>query len=311
MGRILVTGASTWLGGQVVAALARRSGGEVFAVDEVAPRHQLGAPFILLGSDRAALADHVLALQPDTVVHLLTAAVGTVANGGEAADQAVVGNQALFGAAGRAATVRRVVVRSDTAVYPLGPRSPSVLTEGDADPSPTNGFARSVVDTEAAAAALAARRGDITVAVLRLAPVFGPTVDDPLSRYLQMPVVPTLLGFDPRLHLLHQDDAVSAVLAAVDGTAAGTCNVASDGPMYLSRLLRLGRRVAQPLPRPALAVARNALGRGGLRLPGHLALVLEHGMVLDTGAMRRRLGFTPAFSVRHAALAMRPGADQP
>lgn len=311
MGRILVTGASTWLAGRVVASLARRRHDEVFAVDEVAPRHQLGAPFILLGSDRAALADHVLALQPDTLVHLLTAAGGTLPTGGDAADRAVVGNQALFGAAGRAATVRRVVVRSDAAVYPLGPRSPSVFTEDDADPSPTSGFARSVVDTEAAAAALAGRRGDITVAVLRLAPTFRPTAEDPLSRYLHMPVVPTLLGFDPRLHLLHEDDAVSAVLAAVDGTANGTYNVASDGPMYLSRLLRLGRRVAQPLPRSALAVARNALGRGGLRLPEPVALLLEHGMVLDTGAMKIRLGFTPGFSVRDAALAMRPGTDQP
>ncbi|CAN5448231.1 MAG: NAD-dependent epimerase/dehydratase family protein [Acidimicrobiia bacterium] len=303
MRRILVSGASTWIGGQVVAMLERWVGTEVFGIDELPPRHGFRSPFILLGPDRAALADHILALDPDTVVHLLTVDRAPQLGPDDARDRAIVGNQALFGAAGRSPTVRRVVVKSDAAVYPLGPRSPSVFTETDATSSKLGRFGRLILDVETAAAALASRSPDTAVTVLRMGPIFGRTVENPISRYLRLPVVPTLLGYDPRLHLLHEGDAVAAVLAAVDGNGGGTFNVAAAGPMYLSRIIRLGRRLPKPLPRRALAAAHSALARAGFPLPAHIALMLEHGAVLDTRAMQRRLGFTPEYSVRDAVLA--------
>ena len=53
--------------------------------------------------------------------------------------------------------------------------------------------------------------------MLRLANFSGPTADTALTRYLAMPVVPTALGFDPRLQLLHEADAVEVLrLATTD-----------------------------------------------------------------------------------------------
>ena len=303
MRRILVTGASTWTGGQVVASLERRPDTEVFGADELPPRGSFASPFITIGDDRTALADHVLQLEPDTVVHLLTADRSADFGAGDAHDRAILGNMALFGAAGRSEAVRRVVVKSDAAVYPLGPRSPSLFRETDSSRGTPSRFGRSMLDVERAADALRKRRPDIAVTVLRMAPIFGRTVDNPLSRYLRLPVVPTLLGFDPRWHLLHESDAVAAVLLATDGAGSGVVNVAAAGPMYLSRVIRLGRRLQQPLVAPALTATHRVLGRSGIPVTSQLRLLLQHGGVLDTAAMRGRLGFVPQHSMRQAVLA--------
>ena len=50
--------------------------------------------------------------------------------------------------------------------------------------------------------------------MLRYQPEIGPGLRSPLSRYLSLPAVPTQLGFDPRLQLVHADDATGALLAA-------------------------------------------------------------------------------------------------
>ena len=50
------------------------------------------------------------------------------------------------------------------------------------------------------------------------------------SRYLSLPVVPTQLGFDPRLQFVHADDATGALEATVRNPVRGAVNVAPSGP---------------------------------------------------------------------------------
>ncbi len=47
----------------------------------------------------------------------------------------------------------------------------------------------------------------IACCMLRFQPEIGADLDAPLVRYLSLPVVPTQLGYDPRLQLLDADDA--------------------------------------------------------------------------------------------------------
>ena len=261
------------------------------------------SPLITIGAEPTDLAEHVLRLEPETIVHLLTVDRSPTYGSGDAHERAVIANQALFGAAGRSTTIRRVVVKSDAAVYPLGPRSPSVFAETDASRTAADRFGRNLLDAERAAGALLERRPDIAVTILRLAPIFGRNVDNPLSRYLRLPEVPTLAGFDPRWHLLHESDAVAAVLAATDADGFGVVNVAPPTPMYLSRVIRLGRRKRKPMLRPFLNANHRALGRRGVPVTPQLALLLEHGVVLDTSALRSRPDLTPRLTVREAVSA--------
>ncbi len=112
-----------------------------------------------------------------------------------------------------------------------------------------------------------------------------------------------MLGFDPRLQLTHEDDAVSALEHALDAGVEGTFNVAGTGQMYLSRVLRLGGRIAQPLPGRLYESAMRNLARADLRVPSHLRSYLKYGRIADTRGMTHTLGFEPSHSCRQTVLA--------
>ena len=101
----------------------------------------------------------------------------------------VIGTMQLLGACQRSATVRRVVVRSTTAVYGSSPRDPAVFTE-ELEPhdSPSHGYAKDAVEVEGYVRGFARRRPDMTVSLLRFANFMGPGVDSPLTRYFTQPV---------------------------------------------------------------------------------------------------------------------------
>jgi UDP-glucose 4-epimerase len=303
MRRILVTGAGTWTGGRLVQHLESRSDVQVRAVDEVEPRLTFASPFRRVGLDRPELARHLLDVAPETVIHLFGWDRGDAVGGARAHEELVVGAQALFGAIGRSDTVRHVVVASDIAVYGSGPRHPSIFTETATARGGRGRYRRDLLDMEQFVSEIGAHRPAITFTVLRFAGVFGRTIDSPLSRYLRLATVPTLLGYDPRLQFIDDEDAVAALAHAVDHPVAGTFNIAAPGQLYLSRILRLGRRLPQPLPRRAFEAAVRGLARRDLILPSHLVEHLRHGIVVDTTRMERDLGFLPRRTTRQVVLA--------
>ena len=68
------------------------------------------------------------------------------------------------------------------------------------------------------------------VTLLRFSNVLGDHMDTPFVRALRMPVVPEILGFDPRLQFTHEDDVVDALTHAhASTTCPGIYNVAGDG----------------------------------------------------------------------------------
>ena len=68
-------------------------------------------------------------------------------------------------------------------------------------------FQRDISELEGYFENFARRHPHLVCCMLRYQPEIGPDLDMPLVRYLSLPVVPTQLGFDPRLQLLHADDA--------------------------------------------------------------------------------------------------------
>ena len=100
--------------------------------------------------------------------------------------------------------------------------------------------------------AFARRRPDVDVAVLRFTNFIGPRIDSLLTGFFRMPVVPTALGYDARVQLLHEDDALAVLTRATTGDFVGTVNVGGEGTLLLSQAIRrLGRR------RGAAALARR------------------------------------------------------
>ncbi len=307
---VLVTGVARPLSGRFVRSLLREPGVDrVVGVDSVPPERPLGTADFVRADIRHPMIAKVLAEQHvDTVVHMdVNPTPPGRGRGGRSAvkETNVIGTMQLLGACQKAPGVRRLVVKSTTNVYGSAPRDPAVLSENGPPKSlPSGGFAKDAVEVEGYVRGFARRRPDVAVAVLRFANILGPHVDSPLAGYFGMPVLPTVLGYDPRLQFVHEDDVLAVLrIASRDrgpGTpVSGTFNIAGDGVLLLSQAARrLGRPVV-PVPLPAVTWMGWALRGAGLSdiSPEQIRL-LTHGRVVDTAQMRETLGFTPAYTTQ-------------
>ena len=87
--------------------------------------------------------------------------------------------------------------------------------------------------------------------MLRYQPAIGRALDTQVTRYLSLPVVPTYLGFDPRLQFVHERGRPRARSAPpFERPVRGAVNVASPGTIGLTRMIRLARRPPLPMPGP-------------------------------------------------------------
>lgn len=212
-------------------------------------------------------------------------------------DLNVIGTLQLLTACERTPGLERVIARGSAAIYGSAAAAPSFFTERMARILPLRTrFQRDIGELEAYFENFARRHPDLTCCMLRFQPELSDD-DSPLGRYLSLPVVPTQLGFDPRLQLLDAGDAAAALLTATMNPIRGAVNVAPTGSISLSRALRLLRRPALPLPGPAFGpVVRRATGSAGFaNLHEDATLMLRYGRGLDNRRLRSELGFQPRF----------------
>ncbi len=123
----------------------------------------------------------------------------------------------------------------------------------------------------------------------------------PITSYFRLPVIPTVIGHDPRLQFLHEEDLFDALRHAVVADVAGTFNVAGDGVLMLSQAIR---RLQRPwVPMPAAVVGRVGSVLRSARVadfsPEQIGF-LTYGRGVDTKAMRSVLGFEPRFTSEEA-----------
>jgi len=306
MGRVvLVTGAARDLGSRVLRRLHVDPDVDlVVGVDVVPPRRDVGGAVFVRGDIRTPVVGRLIAEHGvDTVAHLGVLATPRAPSASQAAKEInVVGTLQVLAACQAAASVRRLVVRSTTAVYGAGPRDPALFAEDDEPTSPPrSGSARESAEVEDYVRGFGRRRPDVEVAVLRLANLVGPTIDTALCAYLSLPFVPTVLGHDPRLQLLHEDDATAVLAQAVTSSATGTVNVAGDGVLMLSQCLGRSGRVPVPVPGPLLPALARVLRQAGTPSLGAVdRAFLTYGRGIDTARMRDVLGFEPAHTTESA-----------
>jgi UDP-glucose 4-epimerase len=305
---VLVTGVSRTLGSRVAGALQADPGIQrVIGVDTVPPTagqsRSLGrTEFVRVDIRTPNIAKVISSAEVDTVVHLnlVTAQTGARSSMKEIN---VIGTMQLLAACQRAPGMRKLVVRSSAAVYGSSPRDPAVFTEDDEPVEPpTTGYAKDAVEVEGYVRGLQRRRSDLTVSLLRFANFLGPGVDSPLTRYFRQPVVTTILGFDPRLQFVHEDDGVEVLRRMAIEDHPGTFNVAGDGVMLLSQAVRRAGRPTVALPGPAVA-ALGDIGRrfGGLTgFSAELQRLLTYGRVIDASRLIDELSWEPKYDTAGA-----------
>jgi len=302
---VLVTGVSRDLGRRFARRLAAQPDiDRVVGVDAVPPSDDIGDVSFVRADIRNPVIAKVLAKEDvDTVVHMsVIATPGSAGGRGTMKELNVIGTMQLLAACQKAHGLQHLVVKSTSTVYGASSRDPAMFTE-DLEPrqAPRSGYAKDVSEIEGYVRGFARRRPDVLVTTLRLANVLGPHVTSPMTSYFRLPVVPTVLGFDPRLQFLHETDLLRVLAHAVHAEVPGTFNVAGDGVMLLSQAVRRLRKPSVALPRPAVGSLASLLKSARMAdfSPEQLGF-LTYGRGIDTTRMRAELGFEPQHTTAEA-----------
>ena len=305
--RVLITGISGYLAGRLAQRLEQDPDVEyVVGVDLEEPRTDLERTEFVRADIRNPLVVKVLqTTDVDTVVHLSILATPSGAGGRSRMKEInIIGTMQLLAACQRAERMRKLVMKSTTAVYGAHPRDPAVFTEDmSAQSEPRGGYTKDAIEVESYARAFARRRVDVQLTMLRFANFIGPDIDTPFTRYFSLPVVPTALGYDPRLQFLHEDDALEVLYRAVREDHRGVYNVAGDGVVLLSQALRLIGKPSVPIVLPLVQPIAAAVRRFGLvDFATDQLRFLLYGRVADTTRLEREFGFVPRYSTKQALL---------
>jgi len=303
----LVPGGPNALGGRSARRIAADPEvSRVIGVDVVPPRADLGSVRFVRADIRNPVIAKVIAGEDvDTVVHTSVAEAASQVGGRMSMkEHNVIGTMQLLAACQRAPRLERLVVKSSSEVYGSSSRDPAMFSEEmSAKRLPRSGYPKDVLEVEGYVRGFSRRRPDVVVTLLRAAAAISSFTRSPLSQYLRLSPTPKVLGFDARIQLLHYDDLVAVLHHATLAGVHGTFNVAGDGVLMMSQVIRRLGRVALPLPPFAITSLGSLARQVRLGLEDFSPEQVDYftyGRGLDTTRMRTVLGFEPRYTTEQA-----------
>jgi UDP-glucose 4-epimerase len=304
--RILVTGLSTYWGGRVAQALeSDRSVEAIVGVDAHDPTVELErTEYVRVGPQHALLRRIVQAAEIDTVVDTRLVVDSTTTSSRLAHENNVISTMNILAAcSGPESPVRRVVFKSSAHWYGCEQDDPAYFTEEMERPHPApTPIEKDILEAERAVRSYAHATPRATVTVLRFANGLGPTIRTAHTRLFGLPVVPSILGFDPRYQFVHEDDIVGCLEFAVREDLPGTYNCAGDGVLALSEVVDLlGKPLAPVLPPWGTGLAASVLRRAGVHIPPEMVNQLRFGRGVDNRRYKAT-GFTYRYTSRETVI---------
>ena len=300
---IVLTGAASFIGSNLLKALeADKKVKDIVAVDVYKPPFPLKKTrfYKLDITQPTADADLAQILKDercDTFIHLALL-TNPSRHSSYAHELEAIGTMYVVSAC-EEAKVRKLILGSSTMCYGATPRNPNYLTED----MPLNGsrarFIKDKVAAEHEFAGFAKRNPQAVTTILRPGMMLGPSVRNFWSRYFSRPVVPTMLGYDPLMQCVHEDDVLDAYMKVIREDHPGAWNIVAKGVMPISTILGLHGKVNLPLPGPLLRAAFNAAWIAGVgEMPPNLLDYLRFLWVADGEKAEKKMGFVPKYTTR-------------
>jgi UDP-glucose 4-epimerase len=307
--RILITGLSSWWGGRLAQQLEREPGVEaIVGIDTEDPRHELErTEFVRVDTEQALLRRIIVAAAIDTVLDTRLISDPLLAPLDQVHRVNVEGTHNLLAACGAPESqVRKLVFKSTARSYGSSADDPAFFSEAmPRTEPPQTRIERDIAAAEEAVSEFASARPGTSLTVVRCADVLGDDQRSSPLALLGLPVIPSLLGFDPRLQFIHEDDAVGALAHVTRHDLPGTFNAAGDGVLALSEVASLlGKPMLPVLPPWGLGFAAAQLRRLGVRVPVELVRELRYGRGLDNRLLKAS-GYRYRYTTREAVIKLR------
>ncbi len=191
--------------------------------------------------------------------------------------------------------IPKLVLLSSANVYGPRPDNPQLIRE-DGPLLGAGPFSdiRDLVELDMLVGAFFWRNPSTDTVILRPAHILG-TVRNAPSNYLRLDVVPTLLGFDPMMQVVHQRDVLRAIDLALEPGVRGVFNIGGPEPMALSKAISLLKRRIVAVPHPlAKAAVRNLFRFKLTSFPAPELDFIRYVCMVDDSKARSELGYAPA-----------------
>ncbi len=201
--------------------------------------------------------------------------------------------------------VPKLIVLSSANVYGPRPDNPQFLNED----APLLGGAsfsnmRDLIEVDMQAQSFFWKRPETETVILRPVHILGSVQNAP-SNYLRQRTVVTLLGYDPMVQVIHQEDVISALDLALRPGIRGVFNLAGPAPAAVSRVIERAGRERLPVPHSALRFALNRMFRvGATSFPPPELDFIRYVCMVDDSRARKELGYAPAFDLGETVAAI-------
>lgn len=200
--------------------------------------------------------------------------------------------------------VKKLIMASTTEVYGASATNPNFLSEDQ----PLRGgfksrFLRDKIEAEIQVQKFAKKHPETVVTILRPCTVLGPNVRNYKTNFLQPPVIFTVMGYDPLLQFVHEDDVIHAFQMAIESDFPGVFNIVGDGVLPLSKVLQLAGKLTVPVPAPLLYPAVQLLWYGNVvQAPASRLDFLKYLCVADGAKARKSMNFVAQHSTKETLL---------
>ena len=309
--RILVTGASGYLGRLLVTELAGElTAGRIGAlvatdIRPVAPDAiARGVQFIRHDVRDDGLAAVLMKHTVDCVIHLasiVTPPKGSTRQVEYSVD--VEGTRRVLDSCVEAG-VRRIVVTSSGAAYGYHADNPEWIAE-DTPLRGNESFAYSWHKrlVEEMLVEYRARHPKLEQVIFRVGTILGASVNNQITSLFHRSRILVISGAASPFVFVNDRDVIHCLVRAVESVATGAYNVAGDGALPLREIAALlGKRTVQ-LPPSLLRAALAALHPLGLTQYGPEQVdFLRYRPVLDNRRLKEIFGYSPAMTSREALL---------
>ncbi len=203
--------------------------------------------------------------------------------------------------------VRRFFLFSSTTAYGAYPDNPELLNE--ASPLRGNGdfyYTRDKVEVERVVAEyINYDNKRMAITVIRPCIIFGPNVNNHVSRYTFRAFVPLVSRCNPDFQLIHEDDLMDACMMLFDKDISGTFNIVNPKTIPIKEIpVVLGKKLLE-LPFPLLWFMHEMMWLLRIPLaetPGSMANFIRYRWVASGEKAAREIGFTAKYSTEDALL---------
>lgn len=202
--------------------------------------------------------------------------------------------------------IPKLVLLSSAAVYGARPGNAQFLSE-DAPLLAASRLSeiRDLVELDMLAQTFFWRAPECATVILRPSFIAG-RVHNEIFSYFRLPVTPRLLGFDPMMQFVHEDDVVAALRLALRPGVRGIFNLGGPGVLPLSQVIARMGRPSMPVAHFLARRLLDGLWRFGLTdFPGREIDYLRYVCMVDDRRAREELGWLPRRTLEETIRAVR------